>query len=64
MDGLDFGLGRRENDSIRFVFEYPDGPFNNTFTWHPENKQWIFLMEQKDSSGKWKIFAEDTLRRS
>jgi hypothetical protein len=57
------GYGKRSGNSIKFVFEYPDGPFNNTFTWYPETKTWISLMEQKDSTGKWKVFAEDTFRR-
>ena len=30
------------------------------FTWNPETENWIFLMEQKDQTGKWKVFAEDT----
>jgi hypothetical protein len=55
--------GTRAGNTIKFVFEYPDGPFHNTFTWDPEAKRWTFLMEQKDATGKWKVFAEDTLRR-
>jgi len=54
----------RSGNNIRFVFEYPDGPFNNTFTWNPETKRWKFLMEQKDQLGKWLVFAEDILRKS
>jgi len=57
------GYGRREGDSIRFVFEYPDGPFHNTFTWNREAKTWTFLMETKNASGKWAQFARDELRR-
>jgi hypothetical protein len=57
------GYGKRSGNSIKFVFEYPDGPFNNTFTWNPETKRWVFLMEQKDQTGNWSVFAEDTLRR-
>lgn len=57
------GYGRRNGNSIKFVFEYPDGPFHNTFTWNPENKTWKFLGEQKTQAGKWTTFAEDTLRR-
>ncbi len=57
------GYGKRSGNSIKFVFEYPDGPFNNTFTWYPKVKSWVFLMEQKDKAGMWKTFAEDTLRR-
>lgn len=58
------GYGQRSGNSIKFVFEYPDGPFHNTFTWNPETKTWVFLGEQKDAAGKWTVFAEDILRRS
>jgi hypothetical protein len=57
------GYGKRGGNSIKFVFEYPDGPFQNTFTWTPETKSWRFLMEQKNKEGKWVMFAEDTLIR-
>lgn len=57
------GYGKRDANSIKFVFEYPDGPFHTTFTWQPQSKTWRILMEQKDKSGKWTKFAEQTLRR-
>lgn len=58
------GYGTRSgNTIIKFVFEYPDGPFHNTFTWNKDKKSWTFLMEQKDSTGNWTLFAEDTLVR-
>lgn len=57
------GYGVRNGNSIKFVFEYPDGPFHNTFTWTPESKTWKFLGEQKTQAGKWTTFAEDSLRR-
>ena len=58
------GYGKRsDNNTIQFVFEYPDGPFHNTFMWNPDSKTWVFLMEQKDQAGKWKVFAEDRLVR-
>ncbi|HEV2835962.1 MAG TPA: DUF1579 family protein [Pyrinomonadaceae bacterium] len=57
------GYGKREGNAIKFVFEYPDGPFHNTFTWNPSEKTWRFLGEQKNKEGKWTTFAEDTLRR-
>jgi hypothetical protein len=57
------GYGQRSGNSIKFVFEYPDGPFHNTFTWKPETKSWSFLGQQKDKLGKWGVFAEDTLKR-
>lgn len=57
------GYGKRTGNAIKFVFEYPDGPFNNTFTWNPETKKWTFLGQQKNQAGKWAVFAEDTLRK-
>ena len=58
------GYGQRSGNNIKFVFEYPDGPFKNTFTWRPETKSWICLLENKDGKGNWKVFAEDTLKHS
>lgn len=57
------GYGTHAGNYIRFVFEYPDGPFHNTFTWNPEMKTWNFLMRNKDKAGAWQTFAEDSLRR-
>jgi hypothetical protein len=57
------GYGTRSGDSIRFVFEYTDGPFHNAFTWRPDTKTWQFLLRQKDATGKWKTFAEEELKR-
>lgn len=57
------GYGSRNDNSIKFIFEYPDGPFHNTFTWNPETMSWRFLMEQKNKDGKWVTFAEDRLTK-
>jgi hypothetical protein len=57
------GFGSRSGNSVKFVFEYPDGPFLNTFTWNPEQKSWTLLMQHKDPNGKWILFAEDTFAR-
>lgn len=54
---------KTDKNSIKFVFEYPDSPFHNIFTWNGEAKTWQFLMRTKDNSGKWTVFAEDTLRK-
>ena len=32
------GYGTRQGNSIRFIFEYPDVPFHNTFTWNSETR--------------------------
>jgi hypothetical protein len=54
------GYGTRSGDSIRFVFEYPDGPFRNTFTWDEKTRSWRFFLETKDAVGNWKTFADQT----
>ena len=51
------GYGIRLGNQIRFVFEYPDGPFHTIWRWKPENDSWEWSMEQKDKIGKWAPFA-------
>jgi len=57
------GYGMRAGNGIRFVFEYPDGPFHTTYLLHPEKDVWEWLMEQKDKNGKWTSFAHLKLTR-
>jgi hypothetical protein len=52
------GFGARDGDSIRFVFEYPDGPFTTTFTRELAGKGWRVRMRQKSKAGIWEDFAE------
>jgi len=56
------GSGKRVGDSIPFVFQYPDGPFYNTFSWDAKTKTWTCLLESQDKNGKRVRFAKDTLR--
>jgi hypothetical protein len=51
------GYGKRDGNSIRFLFEYPDGPFVNTFVWNPEQRKWRFVLESKNGDGQWTNFA-------
>lgn len=51
------GYGTRNGNDIRFVFEYPDGPFHTTFRWLPDSHRWTWLMETKNKSGQWTEFA-------
>ncbi|MGA3204967.1 MAG: hypothetical protein ABSF12_20930 [Bryobacteraceae bacterium] len=51
------GYGTRDGSEIKFVFEYPDGPFHNTYRWNAEENSWQWLMEQKNKDGKWVPFA-------
>jgi hypothetical protein len=57
------GKGIRSGNSIEFRFEYPDGPFFNTFSWSPDVSQWTFRMENSDAQGSRRPFAVDTLVR-
>ena len=52
------GYGTRDGNSLRFVFEYPDGPFHTTFRWSSETGTWQWLMEEKNKDGKWTNFAD------
>jgi len=58
------GYATRDGNAIRFVFEYPDGPFRTTYEWSPEKDTWQWLMTQKDKTGKWTTFGDFTLTRS
>ena len=58
------GYGVRDGNAIRFVFEYPDGPFRTVFQWSPEKDTWQWVMTQKDKDGKWAPFADLKLARS
>lgn len=57
------GYGKREGDSIAFVFQYDDGPFYNTFKWNAATQTWTFTLESAGKDGKRELFAIDTLRR-
>lgn len=58
------GYGTRDGNQIRFVFEYPDGPFHTTYLWNPEKDAWEWLLQQKDKDGKWTSFANFKLTRA
>ncbi len=57
------GYGVRDGNAIRFVFEYPDGPFHTVFQWSPEKNTWQWQMTQKDKDGKWSNFGDFKLTR-
>jgi hypothetical protein len=58
------GYGTRDGNAIRFVFEYPDGPFHNTYRWFPETGTWQWLLQEKNKEGKWIQFADFKLTRT
>lgn len=55
------GKGIRSGNSIEFRFDYPEGPFFNTFTLSADGKQWTMRGETQDPNGVRKLFAMDTL---
>ena len=56
------GYGRREGaNAVRFVFEYPNGPLHNTFSWKANGKTWSIVIKQKNDKGEWTTFAEESL---
>ena len=50
--------GRASGDTIRLSFAYADGPFRDTFIYHPGLKEWSFHLEDQDSTGAWRPFAD------
>ena len=48
---------------IRFVFEYPDGPFVTTFTYNVAAGDWTTSMRQKNARGEWVAFGEERFQR-
>ena len=57
------GFGHQDGTAVKFLFEYPDGPFTNMMTYHPKTDSWTLLLRQKDPAGTWTDFAEETLKR-
>ena len=58
------GYGTPVPNGIRFVFEYPDGPFVNTLTFAGGTGQWSSLMRQKNARGEWTTFATERFTRA
>lgn len=56
------GTGTRKGDAIEFLWKDQDGDLRNTFTWHPKDKTWTSLIDQKGKEGKWTVFCTDTYR--
>jgi len=57
------GSGKRDGNALLVTFNYPDGEFQNTFTFDPKEGSWTSLMRQKGKTGEWSRFAEDHFRR-
>lgn len=53
------GFGVRSGEHIEFRFDYPDGPFFNTFTWDAAAGSWRFRGENGQADGSRTLFMED-----
>lgn len=58
------GYGTRDGNTVRFVYEYPEGPFHSTYQWSPRDDTWQWLLEEKNKEGKWVTFADLKLTRA
>lgn len=57
------GYGKSDNNSINFVFNYPDWQLLNTFTWLPDQQKWLSVIEQQNQNGKWHTFAVQEIQK-
>lgn len=57
------GIGVLKNDRIAFNFNYPQGPFQNTFVWNKEEQKWKMILRQKNEDGSWELFSEKVLTK-
>ena len=57
------GHGVRRGDAIEFRFDYPDGPFFNTFAWDAAAGAWTCTLESGAADGARRPFAVDRLVR-
>jgi hypothetical protein len=57
------GFGAKSGPTIRFRFDYPDGPCQTTFTLNPD-KTWTLSMVDRDKAGNSRQLAQYSLQRS
>jgi hypothetical protein len=55
------GYAPKDGDALRFLFEYPDGPFRTTFVFGKAG--WELDMKSRTKDGKWIPFAHYVARR-
>lgn len=56
------GIGKRDGDTILFVFQYANGPFTNRFTWESTTQSWDFELAY-EQDGKVHTFATKRMTR-
>lgn len=57
------GRGQRQGLSVAFRFDFPSGPFLNTFRWEPDTDSWHCHLESVAADGTRRSFARDHLVR-
>lgn len=57
------GYGTKTDQSILFRFEYPDGPFLNSFIYNSKSDIWQFHLTTKNDKGEWVVFADEYIKR-
>ncbi len=57
------GKGTREGQRLELVFDYPSGPFFNTWVFDPAADGWTFTGESGSPDGSRSLFARDVVRR-
>ena len=55
------GFGKREDNVVRLVFDYPSGQFRDTFSFNRESGSWHFRIEAQTPDGSWSEFADHIL---
>jgi hypothetical protein len=58
------GYGKRNDQLIEILFEYPDGHMVNSFSYNQENDSWISYTTSKGKNGKWTTFGDIHLKRN
>jgi len=57
------GMGKRDEDSIPFIFDYADGPFTNHFIWDDQAQSWRFEQTFIKNNTR-QVFATKHMTRS
>jgi hypothetical protein len=55
------GVGEPQGNRTPFLFEYPDGPFTNAFTWRPDAAEWTCHLTFLEGSSE-RAFAAKRMR--
>lgn len=57
------GRGTLADSAVEFRFNYPSGPFFNTWRYDPAQDAWTFTGESQNAGGSRTLFAREVIRR-